>query len=530
MTFSEGNEALPALRPWQRWIALVVLSSSIALLVCLSIFCLDMMSAARGYVSGESLWSKSQKEAVQQLLRYASTRSSEDWEAYRTAIAVPLGDRIAREELEKPDPDLAVVRRGFLDGHNHPDDFDGMVRLFRWFRGVRFLERAIRTWERGDALIAELVAAADDLHRGVQSGADAAALAPALERIRTLDIALRPLEVEFSEALGAATRRTRVLLSAGLMVAGVILIAAGTYAVRLLVRRRELYESALRSSEERFRRALEGARDGIWEWNPHSGTMYFSPRCEALLGIAPGALPRVHRQLAPWFHPDDLPGVRAATQAHLLHGAPYDVEFRLRVGDRWHWVRSRGQALVDPESSELRMVGSLSDVDERRTAEEALRESEIRYRTLWETTSDAVLIVNEHHEIEFANHAVQALLGFQPTELIGRPMALIQPQALHQTHRAGVARYLASEERRLDWRGVELRAVRRDGSEVPVEVSFGEMELKGKRYFVGFLRDISRRKEAAAALYEANERLEQRVAERTAELTEANRRLREFDR
>ncbi len=231
-----------------------------------------------------------------------------------------------------------------------------------------------------------------------------------------------------------------------------------------------------------------------------------------------------------WFRPDDLPGVRAATQAHLLHGAPYDVEFRLRVGDRWHWVRSRGQALVDPESSELRMVGSLSDVDERRTAEEALRESEIRYRTLWETTSDAVLIVNEHHEIEFANHAVQALLGFQPTELIGRPMALIQPQALHQTHRAGVARYLASEERRLDWRGVELRAVRRDGSEVPVEVSFGEMELKGKRYFVGFLRDISRRKEAAAALYEANERLEQRVAERTAELTEANRRLREFDR
>ena len=169
------------------------------------------------------------------------------------------------------------------------------------------------------------------------------------------------------------------------------------------------------------------------------------------------------------------------------------------------------------------MVGSLSDVDERRTAEEALRESEIRHRTLWETTSDAVLIVNEHHEIEFANHVRRRRCSaFSRRSSIGRPMALIQPQALHQTHRAGVARYLASEERRLDWRGVELRAVRRDGQRGPGRgVVRRRWNSRAERYFVGFLRDISRRKEAAAALYEANERLEQRVAERTAELTEA---------
>ena len=79
-------------------------------LVLLATESLRIVSAARAYVGGESLWSKAQKEAVYSLFRYAQTGAESDYRDYREAIAVPLGDRQARLELEKREPDLSVAR------------------------------------------------------------------------------------------------------------------------------------------------------------------------------------------------------------------------------------------------------------------------------------------------------------------------------------------------------------------------------------------------------------------------------------
>ncbi|NIU74812.1 MAG: GGDEF domain-containing protein, partial [Gammaproteobacteria bacterium] len=64
-----------------------------------------------------------------------------EWQRYERAIQVPLGDRMAREELESDEPSEAVVRDGFLQGGNHPEDIAGMIRLFRWFGSVDFMDR-----------------------------------------------------------------------------------------------------------------------------------------------------------------------------------------------------------------------------------------------------------------------------------------------------------------------------------------------------------------------------------------------------
>src|SRR5437899_10475540 len=105
----------------------------VVVLVFLANESLEIASAGRAYVGGGSLWSKAQKEAVYRLFRYSQSHAEEDFRAFHTAIAVPLGDRRARLELEKPAPDLAVVRAGFLAGGNHPDDVAGMTMLFRRF-------------------------------------------------------------------------------------------------------------------------------------------------------------------------------------------------------------------------------------------------------------------------------------------------------------------------------------------------------------------------------------------------------------
>src|SRR5262249_9164867 len=115
----------------------------VALLLILGAATMDILSAVRAYVGGEGLWSQAQKDAVYYLMRYANSGSEGDFRKFNEAIAVPLGDRKAREELEKKDADLAVARQGFIEGRNHPDDIDGMIMLFRRFRHVESIERAI---------------------------------------------------------------------------------------------------------------------------------------------------------------------------------------------------------------------------------------------------------------------------------------------------------------------------------------------------------------------------------------------------
>src|SRR5258705_12092306 len=89
-------------------------------------FSIYLLSSVRAYVTGESLYSKGQKDAQIYLLDYAQYHKEDDYRRFQQALAVPLGDRIAREALQQPDPDLALARSGFLQGGNHPDDIGGL--------------------------------------------------------------------------------------------------------------------------------------------------------------------------------------------------------------------------------------------------------------------------------------------------------------------------------------------------------------------------------------------------------------------
>jgi hypothetical protein len=113
----------------------------VALLI-LANFSFGLLSSARAYVGGESLWSQAQKDAVFHLQRYAINRSVEELREFHAALAIPLGDYEARMEMNKPDPDLERVRRGFIAGGNDPDDVDGMIMLYRRFASVGFMQRA----------------------------------------------------------------------------------------------------------------------------------------------------------------------------------------------------------------------------------------------------------------------------------------------------------------------------------------------------------------------------------------------------
>lgn len=148
---------------------------------------------------------------------------------------------------------------------------------------------------------------------------------------------------------------------------------------------------ALRESEERYARAMRGTHDGLWDWNILTGADYHSPRWNEMLGYLEHELPSHEGTFFALLHPDDVARVQAAVQAHLKRRAPYDIELRLRTkeGD-YRWFRARGEAERDAKGKPVRMAGSISDITERKHAEEALRESEERYRLLADHMDDFV--------------------------------------------------------------------------------------------------------------------------------------------
>lgn len=129
--------------------------------------------------------------------------------------------------------------------------------------------------------------------------------------------------------------------------------------------------SDLARSEERYTLAVRAANDGIWDWDLATDRIYFSPRWHALLGYPERA---GDEDPSAWFtlvHPDDLPQLRSAIDAHLGgDSAHLQSEHRMRHADGgWRWLRTRGVAIRGADGTPTRMAGSLSDFTDQRVAQ-----------------------------------------------------------------------------------------------------------------------------------------------------------------
>lgn len=129
-----------------------------------------------------------------------------------------------------------------------------------------------------------------------------------------------------------------------------------------------------------------------------------------------------------------------------------------------------------------------------------LKGSEARYRNLAETASDAILRIDETSTITYANPAAEQLFGYTRDELYGKSLTELMPDRFRDQHQEGIERYLRTGERQLDWAGVELPGQHKDGSEVPLSVTFGEFEQGDRRVFTGILRDVTKRAEQEAEI------------------------------
>ncbi|WP_354677750.1 EAL domain-containing protein [Cupriavidus plantarum] len=405
----------------------------VPVVIALALFCVasvDLLSASRAFISAESLWTKGQKAAVLHLLRFAETRQDVDFDAYRMAIALPLGDAEARVALERVDDfDRDKAFRGLIAGGNHPDDIPAMIRLYRYFRNVTEIDRAIALWAEADRDIHKLDTLANTLReRAADPACDEVCLKPIVADITEIDARLTPLEIAFSYSIGNASRRVRdTLLWGGVGLAVLLLLSAVWLAYRILRQERQLRE-ALTGSEERLKLAVAGSSDGLWDWHPHRGELYFSPRCAEMLGYDPDELPHARETLLALMHPADVPGFERQLSRHLREGTQYDVEFRLRrKTGGYQWVRSRGRMVRGTTGKPARMAGSLTDITDRKEFESQLFAEKERAQVTLQAIGEAVVTTDVWGRIESLNPVAELLTGWTNQEAIGTFLAQTCP-------------------------------------------------------------------------------------------------------
>jgi PAS domain S-box-containing protein len=134
-------------------------------------------------------------------------------------------------------------------------------------------------------------------------------------------------------------------------------------------------------------------------------------------------------------------------------------------------------------------------------------DNESRFNTLAETASDGILSIDEQSTIRYANPAAGQMFGYEPAEMLDKSLTVLMPERFRQIHQTSLRRYVATEQRHISWRAVELVGLHKSGREFPVEISFGEDVRKDKHFFTGIVRDLTDRKRSEEALRVSEQRL-----------------------
>ncbi len=269
---------------------------------------------------------------------------------------------------------------------------------------------------------------------------------------------------------------------------------------------RKQAEEELRKSEERWQLVLKANQDGIWDLNLQTNQAFRSARWQEILGYADGEIDSCNSEWIDRIHPDDRSRVQAAIQGYLDRQIPnYAAEYRLQCKDgSYKWVLARAQAVWDEAGNPLRMVGSMTDISDRKAAELAL----LQVTQAVESTSDAIVIADLKGRSIYHNQAFIQRYGYTVEELndIG-DMA-----ALYVRHKNYKQIYKSLRKGR-SWCG-ELALQTKSDEAVTALVRADSIQDVNGNYIglIGVITDITKRKESELILWQKLKREQLAVA------------------
>jgi PAS domain S-box-containing protein len=284
----------------------------------------------------------------------------------------------------------------------------------------------------------------------------------------------------------------------------------GAIGVATNVTEREHAEAVRCESEARLRTVISHAPVLLYALDAAGVFTLCEGQALSAIGTAPGAI--VGRSIFEWCQ--DYPDAVAAIHRAL---AGEDSGFIGRVS---HIVFDNHLLPMRDGAGRLTgVIGVATDITERERAEAVLRASEMRLSAILDATPDATVIVDGDGRVVRINAQAERLFGYAREELLGRPVELLLPERFRRGHMRHRASYLAAPRARPMGTDLDLYARRKDGSEVPVEISLSPLETAEGTLVISAIRDVTVRKQAERALAQSNQEMERA----NAELARANR-------
>lgn len=472
------------------WPVLAVFVSIVFLQLLVTVLSMDLMSAVRAYVTGESLYSKSQKDAQLHLANYAEARHEEEFQLFMKSLEVPRGDRFAREEMQKAVFDSEVTRQAYLAGGNHPDDIAGAIRLFRLLQNTPLMSKAIDTWTQGDQLVDKMRTLAIRAHDKIAAGQ---LQDPEVRNLRgavlQINKELTPLEARFAAELSDAARQSERLLFWFNLTMAVLLGLTGSAFIRRSVRTQLATEEEVVLRRESLQRILDSAAEGLYGVDIKGRCTFINRSALQMLGYAKESdlLGREMHEVVHHSHADGRP--RPAAQSSIA--GSYREEREVHITDEVFWRRDGTSFAVEYWSHPMLKNGKFNgavatffDISDKIKLQAALQQGQVRIAGLVDAVNDGVITIDANERIVLFNRAAERLFGVSSKEAVGSPVERFIPRTTQ-----------ARPELRFDYvdtgRVREIFGRRIDGHEFPLEASLSRLNTDEGTLVTAVLRDVT---------------------------------------
>jgi two-component system sensor kinase FixL len=265
-------------------------------------------------------------------------------------------------------------------------------------------------------------------------------------------------------------------------------------------------EKLLQESVEKYHSLIANIPDVMWTTDCKGNTVFISPNVERVYGYSPEEIYKGAERL--WFgrvHPDDIEKVKKVFKALFGKGRQFDIDYRIKRKDgQWIWLHNRSIVTYEKDGV-MYADGLFADITDLKNREEELKESEQRFRAIFDNANDGILLAEtETRKFYFGNKTIYQMLGYNEEEIKGLGVMDIHPQEVLPY----VIEQFEKQSRREIALTKDIPTKRKDGSVFYADINSSPITLAGRKYIIGVFRDVTERKQMEEKLRETNQYLE----------------------
>ena len=284
-------------------------------------------------------------------------------------------------------------------------------------------------------------------------------------------------------------------------------------------------EVALKESEKMLKEAEHVAGIGSWIWDIKHNKILWSEELYRIRGLNRKIPLLTYEKLRRFYTKESWKKLSYAVKKAVSKGTPYKLELDIvRPDGQIRHTLATGRAEKDKSNKVFCLYGTIQDITERKKEASVLKESENKFKTLFEGSNDAIFIADiATRKLIDCNKKAVNLIGYPKHKLIGMSVWSMFPKDIVKKAIAGFIRHASGKNE-----FIKLEVLTKDKKRVPVEISSKPIKISGRSYLQGIFRDITERKKTEGALQKYKEHLEDKVKERTELLSKSEDKFRKI--